>query len=59
MNAGLVGTLIAVAAAAIFVAAASDSTPVARFGGAVWVFILAWIILMPVLAPWLKARRQV
>ncbi len=55
---GTLGTLIALAAAALFVIAAPDAGPVARLGGAVCVFILTWIILMPVLAPRLKDRRQ-
>jgi hypothetical protein len=55
-NAGLIGAAIALAAAVIFAVAASDATPVARYGGAAWIFILTWIILMPVLAPWLKRR---
>ncbi len=58
MNAGLIGTILALAAAVIFAAAASGSTPVARYGGAAWVFILMWIILMPMLAPWLRRRRM-
>lgn len=57
-NAGLLGAAVALAAAILFAAAAGASGPVARIGGAVWVFILTWIILMPVLAPWLGARRR-
>jgi len=49
--------VVALAAAAIFAFAASGAEPVARYGGAAWVFILTWIILMPILAPWLKGRR--
>ena len=55
---GMLGAGIALAAAIVFAMAASSGGPVARYGGAVWVFILAWIILMPVLAPWLKARGR-
>jgi hypothetical protein len=58
-NAGTLGALIALTTAAMFALAAAGAGPVARYGGAVWVFILAWIILMPVLAPWLKARQHV
>lgn len=59
-NAGLLGIVIALGAAGVFLAAAAPGVypPIARYGGAAWVFILAWIILMPVLAPWLKARRR-
>lgn len=57
-GAGAIGALIALGAGIVFAAAAPGNDPVARFGGAVWVFILTWIILIPVLAPWLKARRQ-
>lgn len=56
-QAGLVGALLALAAALAFVAitmALSGYPPVARYGGAAWVFALTWIITMPVLAPWLK-----
>jgi hypothetical protein len=56
--AGLVGLAIAAAAAAVFIAAAGQmgQAGVARYGGGAWVFILAWIITMPVLAPWLRGR---
>ena len=30
----------------------------ARFGGAIWVFILTMIITMPVVIPWIKKRYQ-
>jgi hypothetical protein len=56
--AGMLGAGMALAAAIVFAIAAAGTGPVARYGGAVWVFILAWIILMPVLAPWLKARGR-
>lgn len=29
---------------------------VARYGGAVWVFILSMIILMPAIIPWIKKK---
>lgn len=57
-GAGTLGALVAAGAGVVFAVTAAGSDPVARYGGAVWVFILTWIILMPVLAPWLKARRQ-
>lgn len=57
-NAGALAALIALGAAGIFAIPVADAGPVARYGGAAWVFILTWIILMPVLAPWLKARGR-
>lgn len=56
--AGLLGLAIAGAATAVFIVAAGaqGQVGVARYGGGAWVFILAWIITMPVLAPWLRAR---
>ncbi|HEY6103503.1 MAG TPA: hypothetical protein VI007_09805 [bacterium] len=59
-RAGLLGLGIAAAAAAVFMAAAGTlgQVGVARYGGGAWVFILAWIITMPVLAPWLRERAE-
>jgi len=56
--AGLLGLGVAVAAALLFVAGAGAAGygGVARYGGAVWVFILAWIITMPMLGPALRRR---
>lgn len=31
---------------------------VARVGGAIWIFILAMIITMPVIIPWIKKRYE-
>lgn len=31
---------------------------VARYGGAIWVFILSMIITMPVVIPWIKKRYE-
>lgn len=31
---------------------------VARYGGAIWVFILTMIITMPVIIPWVKKRYE-
>jgi len=58
--AGLLGLAVAGASAALFIVAAGaeSHTGVARYGGAAWVFLLAWIITMPVLAPWLKGRAR-
>jgi len=57
-NAGTLGAGIALAAAIVFAIAASAAGPVARYGGAVWVFVLGWIILMPILTPTPKDGRQ-
>jgi hypothetical protein len=57
-TAGTLGAGIALAAAIVFAIAASAAGPVARYGGAVWVFVLAWIILMPILTPTPKDGRQ-
>lgn len=56
-GAGVQGALVALGAAAVFAFAASGADPVARYGGAAWVFILTWIILMPVLASWRQVPR--
>ena len=35
---------------------AGDYTWVARGGGAVWIFLLSMIILMPTVTPWVRSR---
>ena len=55
-NAGAIGGLVALGAGVLFAVVAVGTQPVARFGGAAWVALLTWIILMPVLAPWLRRR---
>jgi len=35
-----------------------DYTDVARFGGALWVFMLSMIVTMPLVTSWCKKRRQ-
>jgi len=58
-QAGILGLLVALGAALLFHGVAAylgGFPPVARYGGAAWVFLLAWIITMPVLAPLLKNR---
>jgi len=58
-QAGIFGLLVALGAAVAFhglAALLGGYPPVARYGGAAWVFLLAWIITMPVLAPLLKNR---
>jgi len=52
-------TAVSLAAAGAFLAvtlATGDYSWVARIGGAVWVFGLSMIILMPTVTPWLRAR---
>ncbi len=51
----------AVGAAGLFFAAtflAGDYTWVARLGGSAWVLLLALIILMPTVTPWVKRRMH-
>ncbi|MBI4277025.1 MAG: hypothetical protein HY660_01095 [Armatimonadetes bacterium] len=54
----LLGTGVAMLAAVAFLVAAggSGAAPVARYGGAAWVFLLTWIIMMPVLVPLVRGR---
>lgn len=57
--AALTYTLISLMAAGSFFAvtvSTGDYTWVARLGGAVWVFLLSMIILMPVVSPRVKRR---
>ncbi|MEW5898150.1 MAG: hypothetical protein AB1652_03120 [Bacillota bacterium] len=58
----LVYTAISLAAAALFLlatyAAGVSYPPVARIGGAVWVFILSMIITMPLVIPYLNKRQK-
>ena len=35
-----------------------DYTDVARFGGALWVFMLSMIVTMPLVTSWCKKRSQ-
>lgn len=51
-------TGISLLAAGIFLAVtlSGDYTWVARIGGAAWVFLLAMIILMPIVTPQVKRR---
>jgi hypothetical protein len=51
---------ISLAAAGLFILSTSGPqyTPVDRFGGAVWIFLLCMIILMPVIIPLIKRKLQ-
>ncbi len=54
-------TAISLAAALLFMAAtivAGGYTPVARFGGAAWVFMLAMIVSMPVVTARYKGAER-
>lgn len=54
-------TGVSFAAAIIFLLVTwrGDYTQVERFGGAIWIFILSMIILMPVVIPFIKKKYQV
>ncbi len=55
----LIYTSTSLLAAGAFLAATTlrgDYSWVARLGGGAWVFLLAMIILMPTITPWLKER---
>ncbi len=56
---GVIYASISVLGAALFIAVTTltgDYNWVARLGGAGWVFLLAMIILMPTITPWVKKR---
>lgn len=51
------GTSLAIALVFLAVTTFTGSyTAVARYGGAVWVFILTMIVLMPLVIPWMKKQ---
>ena len=57
--AALVYTTLSLAAALAFFLVTiltGDYSWVARVGGAVWVFLLSMIILMPTVTPWVRKR---
>jgi len=53
-------TGVSLAAGLIFflVTLAGDYSWVARIGGAIWVFALCMIILMPTITPWIRERMN-
>ncbi|RJQ31290.1 MAG: hypothetical protein C4589_01945 [Peptococcaceae bacterium] len=59
----LIYTSISLAIAVIFLLATFTTgffyPPVARLGGAVWVFILSMIITMPLVIPYVKKKRKI
>jgi len=56
----VIHTGISLAAGLTFflVTVAGDYSWVARIGGAVWVFALCMIILMPTITPWIRDRMK-
>ncbi|MHB8841887.1 MAG: hypothetical protein ACYC56_08910 [Candidatus Aquicultor sp.] len=58
----LVYTALSLGFSAIFVVATyltgEDYPPVARWGGSIWVFVLALIITMPIVIPYIKKRYE-
>ncbi len=58
----LIYTALSLGFSAIFIAATyltgNDYPPVARWGGSIWVFVLALIIAMPVVIPYIKKRYE-
>lgn len=52
------GISLALALAFYLLTGAGRYDAVARYGGAIWVFILAMIITMPVIIPWIKKKYQ-
>ncbi|MDN5347662.1 MAG: hypothetical protein PWP65_1226 [Clostridia bacterium] len=56
----IIYTSISLAAALLFILLTyvdgKSYPPVARYGGAAWVFILSMIITMPLVIPWAKKR---
>ncbi|MGI9951759.1 hypothetical protein V3F56_05280 [Moorellaceae bacterium AZ2] len=59
----LLYTGISLVAALLFLlltyATGKTYTPVARYGGVAWVFILTMIITMPLVIPWVQKRYRV
>ncbi|MDA8228050.1 MAG: hypothetical protein M0T74_10215 [Desulfitobacterium hafniense] len=51
-------TGISLALAVMFILATGGGpyNAVSRYGGAIWIFILAMIITMPVIIPWFKKK---
>jgi len=58
----LVYTALSLGLSVIFVAVTfltgNDYPPVARWGGAIWVFVLGLIITMPIVIPYIKKRYE-
>ncbi|MGH2349428.1 MAG: hypothetical protein ACRDFT_08195 [bacterium] len=53
-----IGAVIALAVAGLFFAAAraTGAPPVAQYGGAVWVFALSVLVVLPLLTPVIRNR---
>jgi hypothetical protein len=60
LSAAIYTSIALVAALAFFLVTllTGDYTWVARVGGAVWVFGLSMIILMPTVTPWIRKRMM-
>ena len=61
MLAAVIYTGLSIAAGLVFLAvtiAFGDYDWVARIGGAIWVFALCMIILMPTVTPWVRDRMK-
>ena len=52
------GISVALAVAFFLITGMGKYDVVARYGGAIWVFILTMIITMPVIIPWVKKRDE-
>ncbi|TLN17650.1 hypothetical protein FDZ74_07380 [bacterium] len=52
------GISLALALAFYLITGGGGYDAVARYGGAIWVFILTMIITMPVVIPWIKKRYE-
>ncbi len=55
----LIYTGFSLGLALIFILLTGGYPPVARIGGAIWVFILTMIITMPVVIPFIKKKYSV
>ncbi len=53
------GISLALAGAFFIITLLGDYNWVTRIGGAAWVFLLAMVILMPIVTPLVKKRRQI
>lgn len=52
------GISLALALAFFLLTGGGKYNLVARYGGAIWIFILTMIITMPLIIPWVKKKYQ-
>ncbi len=52
------GISLTLASAFFLITSRGNYVTTARYGGAIWVFILTMIITMPVIIPWIKKKYQ-